>query len=367
MVVTVNIENKIDRVFDYIASEKISFQESKQENESALASTSVDSYGDIVKTYDRWLQEHHGISIDRAKPRHFYEYMEQKVVDYQNGNGSAWTLRKIPHAIHAFQEASALSKVFKHKCKVGDKRVVLNSLTERGIFRRAKDSKSLKANDADFQKIQERVASCRSIYKEYVSNVHESQRQITLRIHEAVKLQVRDINFKTGVVTVNGKGGLIRDVKVRSKNYLEKLRGLCAGKKPGADVFRTQNKKGDPPSREHRMAIAKERIRIAAEQAGVCRNGKRYTTHSGRKAYSQERFEEMKKYSQRRVQKEFDKLCKNKRIKQKADEALNDIRKKIKPENRDKREFTNQERILFMISCEIGHFRLNVMRYYVEY
>lgn len=363
--ITNGIENKIGRVFEYVAEKGLNFS---GKDGKRLSSSTIETYEDVVKSYNNWLQTTHGISIDRAKPRHAYEYYENKITDFKNGQGSAYTLRKIPHALHAFQEASGISKVFKHKCKVADKSVMLGDLNKQGIKRKSTDSNRLIATRDDYNKVTSAMGESRSMYKEYAINIHEAQRELGLRIHEAVKMQVRDIDFKSGTLRVVGKGGLERFVKIGSQ-YLEKLKGFCANKKGGSDVFRTQNKKGDPPSQERRQQIVKNQIEKAADRADVHRNGKKYSSHSGRNGHAQEHVEQLKKLNKRQIESIHKQMCReNKKVAQKSKEALRNIRSKIQnPQKQKEREFTKRELILYIVSCQIGHFRLDVMRYYVRY
>lgn len=364
--ITNDIGNKIDRVFNYVFEKGINFQgkEGKRLNSSATK-----TYANVVKAYNNWLEKNHGISIDRAKPRHAYEYIDKKVADFKNGQGSAYTIRKIPHALHAFQEASSMSKVFNHKCKVADKTVIKATLDSNNVYRKSANSNRLIATKEDYNKVMDAMSQSRSMYKNYARDIHEAQRQLGLRVHEGVKMQVRDIDFKNGIVRVIGKGGLERFVEVKDKQYLVKLKGFCVGKKGGADVFRTQNKKGDPPSRERREQIVKELIKTAAERAGVNRNGKNYSSHSGRNGYAQQEVNALKQLSKRQIEAIHEKMCReNKKVAQKSKEALRNIRSKIKnPEKRKEREFTKRELVLYIVSCWIGHFRLDVMRYYARY
>lgn len=364
--ITNGIENKIDRTFNYVFEKGLNFS---GKDGKRLSSSTCESYADVVKAYNNWLEKTHGISIDRSKPRHAYEYMEQKTIDFKNGKGSAYTLRKIPHALHAFQEASGLSKVFNHKCKIGDKREMLGALNEQGIERKSSDSNRLIATKEDYNKVMNAMSQSRSMYKTYSMNIHEAQRQLGLRVHEGVKMQVRDIDFKNGIVRVVGKGGLERFVEVKDKQYLVKLKSFCLGKKGGAEVFRVQNKKGDPPSRERREQIVKEAIEKAAGIAGVNRDGKKYSSHSARNGYAQQGVNDLKKLSKRQLEAIHEKMCReNKKVAQKSKEALKNIRSKIKnPQKQKEREFTKRELVLYIVSCWIGHFRLDVMRYYARY
>lgn len=361
------IEEKIYKMFEYVKEEKINFDEDKEDKR--LSDSTIKTYRDTVLTYNRWLEDKYNISIDKAKAKHAYEYLQSKIDAYKSGDGSAFTVKKIPHALHTMFACSKDSGVFDYVVKAGDKQQMLDSIKEQGVFRRAAESHSLKANREDWLKVQNTLATQKTHYKDYILNVHEAQNQLGLRVHEAVKMQKKDIDFKNGVLTVKGKGGLVRKVPIQDKDYLKKLESLCKGKKNGSEVFRVQNKKGNPPSKEDRKKIVQEAVKKAAIDSGVNRDGKTYTTHSARKAYAQERVNELKKMSEKDMEKYFAKVCKkNPAVRNGKNRLLTNIRKKFKnKKNARKRVLTKKEMILFLVSCEIGHFRLDVMRYYCEY
>ena len=94
-----------------------------------------------------------------------------------------------------------------------------------------------------------------------------------MRVHEAVKLKVSDIDFKSGTVYIKGKGGHERTVKIESKELLEKLKNLCTEKVKEAVIIARKRDKNQLTNEEFGKR-AKEEIRGAAVNAGVDRNGK---------------------------------------------------------------------------------------------
>lgn len=361
------IEEKIHQIFEYVDKNDINFNPDKPDKR--LSDSTLKTYEDTVLAYNRWLEEKYNISLDMSKPQHAYEYFQSKIDDYKSGTGSAFTVKKFVHSLHAFYACSKDSEAFSYMVRVGDKREMLEMAREQGVFRKAAESHSLKANQQDWEKVQNAISTQKTHYKDYILNIHEAQKELGLRVHEAVKMQIKDINFKKGTIKVKGKGGLVRQVPIHNKEYLEKLKSLCKGKKKGADVFRVQNKKGNPPSRGYKQKIVQESVKKAANDSGVNRGGKSYTTHSARKAYAQGRVDELKKMSDKDMEKYFAKACRNNpAVKDGAKRLLLNIRKKFKnKENAKNRKLTKKEMILFLVSCEIGHFRLDIMRYYCEY
>ncbi|BCD26951.1 hypothetical protein BC30090_p61 (plasmid) [Bacillus cereus] len=367
--ITQHIGMKIDQVYGKVKTDKLTFDD-KNKNKKQLSDRTINTYCGIVKSYNNWLEKTHGISVDRAKPRHAMEYLETKIQAYEKGNGSAFSMRQLAHALHSFREASHKTGVFKHQCKVADKNKMLGTLTERGIFRKAGDSTSLKANHNDYEKVQKEAdkSNTNRHLKQEIKTVHELQRYCGMRVHEAVKLKVKDIDLANGTVYIKGKGGHERTVKIENKELLDKLKDLCKGKNANSQVIIARKKDGNQLTNSEFGKRVKQEIRGAAEKAGVDRNGKKYTTHSGRKAYAQAQMDKYKSYSKTQLKKEMAKRCQDKKTKNKYDKVLETIRKKITEGSENKeRKLTHKEMCQFLVSLDLGHYRLDVIRYYADY
>ncbi|MGE2624213.1 tyrosine-type recombinase/integrase, partial [Escherichia coli] len=157
-----------------------------------------------------------------------------------------------------------------------------------GIQRKSSESKCLKANASDFDKVQNEIANSRSPQKEIIMNIHQIQRGVGCRIHEVVKMKGEDITFNSNgsaTVYIKGKGGLERWVHVDDKKTIELLKEQTKDKKDGAYVFPLKNKEGNDKNLSSSMKLAKDVIRSAAERSGVDRDEKTYSTHSARKVY----------------------------------------------------------------------------------
>lgn len=367
--ITQNIGMKIDQVYTKVKEDKITFDD-KNKNKKQLTDRTINTYNGIVKSYNNWLEKTHGISVDRAKPRHAMEYLETKIQAYEKGNGSAFSMRQLAHALHSFREASHKTGVFKHTCKCADKNKMLGTLTERGIFRKASDSTTLKANHSDYEKVQKEVekSNTNRHLKEEIKTVHELQRYCGMRVHEAVKMKVKDIDLAGGTVFIKGKGGHERTVKIESKELLDKLKDLCKGKNANSQVIIARKRDGNQLTNSEFGKRVKEEIRGAAEKSGVDRNAKKYTTHSGRKAYAQAQMDKYKSYSKNQLKNEIAKRCQDNKTKRKYDAVIKNIRKKITEGSKNEgRKLNNKEMCLFLVSLDLGHYRLDVVRYYADY
>lgn len=364
-------KNKIDRVFEKVKEMGLTFGEhARKEN---LSDRTIKTYCDTVKMYENYLKTECGVKdISRAKPRHAYEYMEKQVEKYKNGEVSAFSMRKFAHAIHSFQEASSKTGVYQHKVKLGDKRVILGNLTEQGIFRKSEESQGLKANHRDYEKVREEIISSRSPNAKIVSEIHQIQRFLGARVHEAVKMKKEDITFHSdGSVSlrIKGKGGLVRHVSTKDQSTVKVLQERTHGKKDAAPVFQMPSRDGKDKNKTSVIETVTDVVRSAAVRAGVDRDGKKYTTHSGRKAYAQSQVNDYYQRTKKSLEKEVaNRIKEDSSLKKKMDRTIKNIRDKMTDKNKAKsRELSHKELCLWLTSVDLGHGRLDVVRYYCDY
>lgn len=385
--------NKIDAVFEWAKNHKVTFvDQDKKKYKVNNAATTWDTYADVMKTYENWLKNEQGLKdITRAKPKHAVEYMKQMIEKRENGErgGSAFTISKFPHALHAMQNLARESGVYRG-LKLGNKQDLLDLKNNAGIVRKSDESKSLKATSEDFDKVQNEILRSKSSQKEEIAEIHFAQRAIGLRIHEAIKLKKEDITFNkddTATVYVKGKGGLERWVEVRNERAVDFLLEKTDRKKGGAEVFSIKDRNGNDKSRGNAINQVQDVVSRAADRAGVERDGKTYNTHSARKVFAQDRMNEYAGMSYKKLEKELARRIRNyppdkdgnNKLKQKKENELDQLRNKIRLEipgkrtreegleKRKNRHFNHKELCTFLVSIDTGHFRLSIMRYYCDY
>lgn len=364
---------RIEKVFERVKKLELTFGE--HASKKRLADRTIQTYCDVVKAYTNYLYREHGIAdISRAKPRHAYEYIEKQIAAYKSGdkNVSAYTMRRFVHAIHAFREASAVTGVYKSKVKIGDKREILARLNEEGVVRRSRDSKTLMACHEDYAAVHLQLLSSHSPNADVIAHIHQIQRYVGARISEAVSLRKQDIAFHSNdwmTVTIKGKGGLIRHVDVSHKSTIELLRRLTEDKKEAAPVFQMKNSKGQDKSIKQAVKSLKENIRTAANRAGVDRSGKTYTSHSARKAFAQARMDMYAEATTSKLHREIARrIAADPSLKMKYERTLQNVRAKLAPSSRNKnRELNHKELCAWLVSTDLGHGRLDVIRYYCRY
>lgn len=384
-----NNQSRIDKVFEWAKKEGVIWTTSKS-NKERNADSSYKTYANIMKTYEKYLKEKVGLKdITRAKPKHAVEFMQDQINIYKNEEkGSAYTMRQFPHALHALQMSARESGAYKG-LKLGSKSDLLQLLNDNKIYRKSEASKALKANSSDYQKVHAEILKSKSPQSKTIADIHQTQRYIGCRIHEAVKIKKQDVEFHkdgTATVYIKGKGGHDRWVCVKHKETIDLLKENTCDKKDGAFIFQVKNRRGNDKAKASAQKNCQDVIRAAAERAGVDREGKKYVTHSGRKVFAQDQmniyarksYKQLEKELQQRIKKyPLDKNNRNK-LEKKVRDELNEFRKKIdqkgmlySKEHRDRkraaRKFTHKELCQFLVSVDTGHFRCNIMRFYCDY
>jgi integrase len=361
--------DKIDMVYEKAREMRLNFNQDNPDKN--LADRTYNTYRDVVKAYANHLHKEYGIEdIAKAKPRHAYDYVNKQIEDYKTGkNASVYSIKRFAHAIESFRQASAETGVFRRACAIGDKRQILDQLKSEGMVRSSVDSKSLKANHSDYQKVDAQIQNSQSPHKGTIQKLHQVQRFIGCRSIEACRMKVKDINFKDSVVRIKGKGGLVRYVQVKDKGTMDMLKAQSAGKRGGAPVFQIRGRDGNEKGANEMAKLLKKEVRNAAVRAGVDRDGKKYTSHSGRKAFAQANMDGYKKKSVRQLRQEIGNRIKaDKVLKKKYDRTLKNVRSKIKdPDKRKERELTHKELCTLLTSFDLGHGRLDVVRFYASY
>ncbi|WP_027086840.1 tyrosine-type recombinase/integrase [Cohnella panacarvi] len=368
MSIDINI-SKIEQVFYRAKQNGLTFGDHAKKKR--LSDRTVQTYCDVVKAYANYLHREHGIDIIKAKPKHAYDYIKERIEKFHKGQASAFSLRRFAHAIHAFREASQKTGVFKGKVKIGDKREILQMLTDNNVFRKSADSKTLKANHADYLEVQREIINSRSPNASTTAQIHQIQRYLGARIHEAVKMKVNDLVFGKGIVTVTikGKGGLVRHVTTDHGPTIELLQSQARGKKNGTPLFSIINKLGQDKSLRSSVKAMKDNIRSAAKRAGVDREGKTYTSHSARKAFAQAEMDRYSVWNVSQLKSEVGKrIAADPSLKTKYDKTLHNIRAKISDCSPNKsRDLSHKELCQWLVSTALGHGRNDVIRYYCNY
>lgn len=376
---------KSDKVWEWLMKSGIGFSKGKIERGSGLARSAVMKYKTDFNRLMKMVEKETGKNDPmKVKPNDVYKVIDKLIKEYHGGNKAlANFLRGIDDALHAFKECSKASGVFKRELRLGDKRVISQKLNDEKVYRRSKDTTVMKASRDDMEKVVAQIEKSRASreVKDVAINVVRLEFESGRRISGILRSQVGNYDEKNGVFTTYGdKGGKDNEsfyLSQGAKEILDKLSRNENGekKKDGDMMFKVKytqhkdpNKRGQDKSVDNIRKQVSNLIKNCAERADVNRDGQKFSSHSCRKGYANERAdyyidnmtaEERKEELERR--KKHDKA-----LSERIDKCLEHIKSKFKNEDKkEKREFTDIEIIKLLVSTDINHSRIDIIRYYL--
>lgn len=376
---------KSDKVWEWLMKSDMAFSKGKLERGSGLANSAVTKYKTDFNRLMKMVEAETGKTDPmKVKPNDVYKVVDKLIKEYHEGKtANANFLRGIDDSLHAFKECSKISGVFKRELRLGDKRVISQKLNDEKVYRRSKDSSVMKATREDMEKVVVEIEKSRASreVKDVAINVVRLEFESGRRISAILRTQAGNYDEKNGTYTSYGdKGGKDNEsfyLSQGAKEILDKLSRNENGekKKDGDMMFKIKytqhkdpNKAGQDKSVDNMRKQVSNLIKNSAARAGVNRDGQKFSSHSCRKGYANERAdyyigsmtaEERKEELERRKNQD-------KNLAERIDKCLEHIKSKFKNEDKkEKREFTDIEIIKLLVSTDINHSRIDIIRYYL--
>jgi integrase len=361
--------------------------ERKKERGSGLAFGAIEKYKYLFHTLMELVEKKTGKNDPiKVKPNDVYSVIDNLILEYQNGKtGISSFLRGIDDALHIFKEASKVSGVYKRELRLGDKRVIAKKLNDKKVYRKAKDTTVMQATREDMEKVIVEIEKSKSNRKAKDMAIAVLRLEFTTgkRIRGLLRSKVGNYDPNTDqYINYGDKGGKNNEVYFltsEAKMILDKLvlkpNGLR--KSDGDMLFKIQftqhkdsNKNGQDKPVDAMYNQISTIVKNAAKKAGVnlVEEGRKFSSHSCRKGFGVERANfylstmnafERKKELERRVQLDP-------RLGERVNKVLENIKSKFKiKKNAQKRDFTDVEIVKLLVSTDINHSRIDVMRYYL--
>ncbi|MGM0843314.1 MAG: hypothetical protein ACQEWE_21585 [Bacillota bacterium] len=368
---------KADKVFDWIERHGVAFSDAKKERGSALKDDTVWKYKATFHRIMSLVEIKTGKSDPmKVKPSDVYAVIGDLIKEYHGGKtANSSFLRGVDDALHAFKEASKASGVYKREIRLGDKRVISKTLNQEMVFRRARDTSVAPMDRADMEKVVAELEKSKSPVKEQAIQVMRLQFETGKRISAVLKSKVGDYDGKQQYTTYDDKGGKDNETFFLRPAAKDLLDAAVKGKKRGDDLFRVKytqtknpNKIGQQKSPEKARKQISNLIKRAAKTADIkLPDHMSYSSHSTRKGFAREQRKFYKTLTEPQVREELARRRKlDKDLDKRIDNCLQSIKNKFKNKERAaKRDFTHDEVIRLLVSTDINHSRLDVMRYYL--
>lgn len=374
--------NKSDKVWEWLDKQQMGFSDKKKENGSGLSDRTIAKYKYDFNRLMKLVEAETGKTDPmKVKPNDVYRIIDKMVEEYKVGKtANASFLRGIDDSLHAFKEASKASGVFKRELRLGDKKKIQETLNQEKVYRRASDTSVMKASREDVEKVVRELEKSTSPAKEVAIKALKLEFETGRRISAILRSQVGNYDAKSGqYVTYGDKGGKDNEsffLTPGARDILDTVIHKDGAKKSDGDMMfkikyiqhRDPNKIGQDKSVESMRKQVSSLIQSAAKRAGVNRGELTFSSHSCRKGFADERctfyLTTMTPVERREELKRRKSLDEN--LSNRIDKVLEHIKSKFKiEENAKKRDFTDTEITKLLVSTDINHSRIDVMRYYL--
>lgn len=383
------------------ADERLAAGLKKLDNSAKWLAKRHDSAGQYIKkaktAYRAYYQKYGEADITKIDGDMMEELLTEK---YSN----AYTLKNMIHALHYVQEAVVESRTFREPLDLVNKKKALDFCKEYGILRKASDSTVLKANrEQVFMVAKETKNSCSPIANQAEKAIMLAW-ACTARAEGVIETKGEDIVFNhdgSATVHLHEKGGLHRWTRVYDLTKVDYLRQVKNQLKNDRQTilepirYDRGDKKGQIMKTEDAEKRLGKVIQKAAQRVGLSNPTDKkcadFSLHSARKCNLSEQVDWYKQHDREKLEQiKENRIREQKQIqaalRKKGDRyKLTDMEEKyikavervnwVKPPRNGKpgirrtkvdRDLTDHELALFLTSVDAGHFRIDVLRYYLK-
>lgn len=350
-----------------------------------------DSYLSSMITMLNDMDKMEEIDSKRLLPRYMNgetwdKYFEHLTDRYERGTLSAGQIHRRVHALEAFRHfinntdvcGKRIKKMVdgqevwikEKKIRVGNKEERLDYLKFMGVYRSKDEITAIKATQKEVDLVQFHMNTTTKNGKVSLK-VTQFQNECGGRIKSLFKLEVRDINFDKKTITFrNDKNNFTRTVPM-TKEAEKILKDACSGKKPGSPVFTLQYSNGDDMSFVDAVKTVQRYTNNAAKAAGVNREDRRFTTHSNRKRYAQNLYDQTRYMNRSQLKKAIGNYVRLQGSNQeiivaRMKKELERINYYRKMKGLDNNGFSHEHLRRLIVSLHLGHSRCNIVLSYIK-
>ncbi|QSB50613.1 site-specific integrase [Parageobacillus toebii] len=336
-----------------------------------------ETYKKAVKTMINDLAELEGIHSKRILPKYFNaetwdKYFDYLIEQYEKGNIAASTIQQRVHALEAFKHFVNHTNVLGKdtKIRIGNIEERLEYLKERGVYRTQDEVTAMKPTKEIVERVHSHIdRSTHNGNTAYLIN--KLQVETGGRIRAMLKLEVKDVNFEKNTITFRcDKNNFTRTVPL-TETARNILRPLCEGKKPGRKIFTIKDRNGNDKKLSEAVKTVQRITREAAEKAGAYQKDNRFTTHSNRKRYAQNLYDQTRFWSKSKLKREIQNYIRmqgsnEENIKKRIKNELHRINRYRKIKKKPIKGFSHEHLRRMYVALHLGHSRCDIVLRYIK-
>lgn len=244
------------------------------------ANKSLPQYYSHVDMFCRFLADHYKLkNLSNIQNKHLVAY----VIERQSEGKSAATVKNDLAAIRYFH-----NQIPKTRYQLSDNKILSENYPEFLLERRSFGGVDRRPTQMEYQNL---LLMARSSKNPETADIIFLAKEQGLRIHEIIRLDRADVEkaLREGVLTVKGKGGLIRDVPLKEQS-IGVLKDAMGRVERGHKLFVSENEKAHQVIQRVQDFVRNNRQRIL-DPTNTRPPGVGITMHSFRHAYAKKMYD----------------------------------------------------------------------------
>ena len=328
------------------------------------------NYARIAHAFAQYVHANYGITdlrfVTSSHGQAFIEHCFDRFLAGKTSEGGDDTLPRLAAGsvktyIHALSKLQNMAREqMRTRIRIINKDELLARAKEIDAVRKLEDAhKGRIITREEAEKMIESLASSRSPNAFVYAELARFGLETGSRETAALDLQVRHLDFERNTVYFqDDKGGKDRVVKQIDPAYMRHLAELVEGRAPGRQVFEVRRMNGSLHKVETARKMAENMYASHAAKLGL--DGANY--HSQRKAFAGVRYNQYKTTNYKALEREL-----SQRMKESSQLAGKMARMEMRDGARHGwgRHYSHDQLARILVSIDLGHERLDVLRFYL--
>lgn len=328
--------------------------------EHTFSHETTENYASVARDFGNFVYQSHGVTDLRfVKSEHGQAFIERQLERFQSGEISAGTVKTYIHSLAKLQ--SMAREQMGARIRVINKDEMLTRAKEVDAVRRIEDAhKGRIISRVEAEQMVDRLAGSHSPNALVISELARFALETGARITAGLRFQVQHIDFDRNAVTFEGdKGGKTRTVVQVDPSYMRHLQTLADGRTPGRQVFEILRQDGNLHNLDGARHTIENLYARHAEKLGF--DGANF--HSQRKAFANVRYATYRGLNYKALERE---LSERMKVSPQLADKMKNIESRMGAHHGAGRHLSHDQIAKLLVSIDLGHERLDVLRFYLE-